>query len=94
MSAPLPRFAVVGNPDNRRVTLFTAAVRAAGLPAPRVLPWREVLREGARFAPGETVRIDSPGEDAEVERLLRGASDPARVEGTARWYARFSDAVR
>ncbi|MEV0263425.1 STM4014 family protein [Streptomyces sp. NPDC050617] len=94
MSGPLPRFAVVGNPDNRRVALFTAAVRAAGLPAPRVLPWREVLREGARFAPGETVRIDSPGEDAEVERLLRGVSDPTRLEGTARWYARFTDAVR
>ncbi|MEV0280698.1 STM4014 family protein [Streptomyces sp. NPDC050610] len=94
MSGPLPRFAVVGNPGNRRVTLFTAAVRDAGLPAPRVLPWREVLREGARFAPGETVRIDSPGEDEEVERLLRGASDPARVEGAALWYARFTAAVR
>ncbi|MGW2052260.1 STM4014 family protein [Streptomyces sp. NPDC001858] len=89
-----PRFAVVGNPHNRRVTMFCAAVRAAGLPAPRLLAWRDVLRDGARFEPGETVRIDSPGEDEEVERQLRGPGDPARVEGMGRWYARFTGAVR
>ncbi|TJZ57501.1 hypothetical protein FCH28_05530 [Streptomyces piniterrae] len=90
----VPRFAVVGNPENRRVTLFADAVRAAGLPAPRVLPWAEVLLSGAEFAADEIVRIDSPGENAEVERLLRGVVDPTRVEGTARWYARFTEAVR
>ncbi|UKY53823.1 STM4014 family protein [Streptomyces inhibens] len=90
----LPRFAVVGNPENRRVTLFADAVRAAGLPAPRLLAWADVLRDGARFTPGEIVRIDSPGENAEVERLLRGPADPTRVEGTARWYTRFTAAVR
>ncbi|MDG9700978.1 STM4014 family protein [Streptomyces sp. DH37] len=88
------RFAVVGNPGSRRVELFSAAVAGAGLPAPRVLPWAGVLAGGVRFAPGETVRIDSPGEDPAVERLLRGVGDPARVEGTARWYARFTGAVR
>ncbi|GAA2423428.1 STM4014 family protein [Streptomyces macrosporus] len=91
---PAPRFAVVGNPGNRRVELFAAAVTAAGLPAPRVLPWAEVLATGARFAPGEVVRIDSPGEDRAVDRSLRGVDDPTRVEGTARWYARFTAAVR
>lgn len=91
---PAPWFAVVGNPGNRRVALFAAAVTGAGLPAPRVLPWAGVLAGGARFAPGETVRIDSPGEDAAVERLLRGVEDPTRVEGTARWYERFTAAVR
>ncbi|MEV0369041.1 STM4014 family protein [Streptomyces sp. NPDC050636] len=90
----VPRFAVVGNPENRRVTLFAEAVRASGLPAPRVLPWADVLCAGAEFASGEIVRIDSPGENAEVERLLRGVVDPTRVEGTARWYARFTEAVR
>ncbi|MFK4144054.1 STM4014 family protein [Streptomyces sp. NPDC004065] len=88
------RFAVVGNPENRRTTLFARAVRAAGHPAPRVLAWREVLRGRYAFAPGEFVRIDSPGENAEVDRLLRGADDPARVEGTALWYRRFTAAVR
>ncbi|MFG2983389.1 STM4014 family protein [Streptomyces sp. NPDC048258] len=88
-----PSLAVVGIPGGRRVALFQDAVRAAGLPAARVVPWREVLTGGARFGPGETVRIDSPGEDPEVDRLLRGTSDPTRVEGTGRWYRRFTGAV-
>ncbi|WP_217227218.1 STM4014 family protein [Streptomyces anulatus] len=90
---PVPRFAVVGNPDNRRVAFFEEAVRSAGLPPARVVPWLQVLRGEAVFEAGETVRIDSPGEDAEVERLLRGVDDPTRVEGSARWYARFTAAV-
>ncbi|WP_175409368.1 STM4014 family protein [Streptomyces sp. TRM64462] len=89
------RFAVVGNPGNRRVDLFARAVRDAGLPAPRVVPWRDVLRDGgAAFGDDEVVRLDSPGEDAEVDRLLRGADDPTRVEGGARWYAGLTAAVR
>ncbi|MFF2959268.1 STM4014 family protein [Streptomyces sp. NPDC057963] len=93
-AGPAPRFAVVGVPGNRRVALFQDAVRAAGLPAARVVPWLDVLRGEAAFRPGETVRMDSPGEDAEVERLLRAVEDPTRVEGTALWYARFTEAVR
>ncbi|MFF2330548.1 MULTISPECIES: STM4014 family protein [unclassified Streptomyces] len=93
-TGPAPRFVVVGVPGNRRVTLFQDAVRAAGLPAARVVSWLDVLRGEAEFRPGETVRMDSPGEDAEVERLLRAVDDPTRVEGTALWYARFTSAVR
>ncbi|MFF5468707.1 STM4014 family protein [Streptomyces achromogenes] len=89
------RFAVVGNPENRRVTLFAQAVRAAGLPAPRVVAWADVLRAGgAGFDAGELVRLDSPGENPEVDRLLRGAEDPTRVEGSARWYATLTAALR
>lgn len=92
-SAPAVAFAVVGNPGNRRVALFQDAVRAAGLPGARVVPWLDVLNGRAVFRPGESVRIDSPGEDPEVERLLRGAADTTRVEGTGRWYLRFTAAV-
>ncbi|MFE6281237.1 STM4014 family protein [Streptomyces sp. NPDC057877] len=92
--APGPRWAVVGNPENRRTTLFADAVRVAGHPAPRVLAWLDVLRGRYAFAPGEFVRIDSPGENAEVDRLLRGTDDSTRVEGTALWYRRFTAAVR
>ncbi|WP_406385372.1 STM4014 family protein [Streptomyces sp. NBC_01618] len=93
-AGPAPRFAVVGVPGNRRVALFQDAVRAAGLPAARVVSWLDVLRGEAAFRPGQTVRMDSPGEDTEVERLLRAVGDPTRVEGTALWYARFTEAVR
>ncbi|CAM5601098.1 STM4014 family protein [Streptomyces aurantiogriseus] len=92
---PGPRFAVVGNPENRRVTLFADAVRAAGLPGPRVVSWRDVLGAGgAEFGDEEVVRIDSPGENADVDRQLRGTQDPTRVEGSARWYAGFTAALR
>lgn len=74
------RLAVVGNPGNRRVALFAAAVQRAGLPAPEVFPWLGVLRDGRVPGPGTLVRVDSPGEDAEVDRLLRelGSGRPAR----------------
>jgi hypothetical protein len=69
---------VVGNPGHRRVELFRRAVVARGLPEPSVLPWRDVLT-GTPPPPAEAlVRVESPGEDAEVDRLLRQASAPAR----------------
>ncbi|MCX5144417.1 STM4014 family protein [Streptomyces sp. NBC_00338] len=89
-----PRLVVVGNPGNRRVGLFQDAVRAAGLPPARTVSWLDVLKGDAVFRAGETVRVESPGEDAEVERLLRDVDDPTRVEGSALWYARFTSAVR
>jgi hypothetical protein len=90
------RFAVVGNPDNRRVKLFADAARAEGLPEPRILPWIDVLQGDLEFHAGELVRVDSPGEDAEVTRLLRGSRQPIdmyRVEGTREWYEGFTVAV-
>ncbi|GAA2252356.1 hypothetical protein GCM10010145_20100 [Streptomyces ruber] len=88
-------WAVVGNGENRRVTLFAEAARAAGIGTPRLVEWRDVLRDGGHtFADDEIVRLDSPGENVEVDRHLRGAVEPTRVEGSARWYARFLDAVR
>ncbi|MDX2822888.1 STM4014 family protein [Streptomyces ipomoeae] len=89
------RWVVVGNGENRRVGLFVAAAEAAGVGTPRVVEWRDVLRDGGHeFADDEVVRLDSPGENAGVDRLLRGVDDPTRVEGSATWYARFLDAVR
>jgi len=81
-------FAVIGNPENRRVTMFQAALAAQGLPEARVLPWRELALPGApaRLAgalpDGTILRIDSMGEDDEVERaLLRRGEAAARAEG-------------
>ncbi|MFI6996426.1 STM4014 family protein [Nocardia sp. NPDC050175] len=91
---PPPRWVVVGNGENRRVGLFIDAARSAGMPAPRVVEWHDVLRDGGHdFAEDEIVRLDSPGEHPAVDELLRDVKDPTRVEGSARWYARFLDAV-
>ncbi|MGW3917370.1 STM4014 family protein [Streptomyces sp. NPDC005070] len=88
------RWAVVANGGNRRVDLFRAAAEQAGPGTLRVVEWRDVLRDGGHdFADDEVVRLDSPGENAEVDRLLRGADEPTRVEGSARWYAGFLDCV-
>lgn len=81
---------VVGVPGDRRVTMFTAALARRGLPA-LVLPWRAVLT-GDRpptLPHGALVRIDSPGEDAETDTLLRGPGAPTRVGGGAAWYSAF-----
>jgi hypothetical protein len=68
------RFLVLGNPANRRVTLFADALKEAGHPPPEVLPWIELLRSAGRLReldPGPAiVRIDSYGEDFAVEREL------------------------
>lgn len=90
------RFTVVGNPGNRRVALFAAAVRAAGLPPPRVLPWLDVACGRVAVEAGALVRIDSPGEDGEVDRRFRGAAEPiehGRIESFARWYRGFRAAL-
>ncbi|MFI6154982.1 STM4014 family protein [Kitasatospora sp. NPDC051170] len=96
------RLTVLGNPGHRRVTLFAAAARAAGLPEPAVLPWLDVLRGHARLpeaAEGVLLRVESPGEEPRVDELLRGpvlgrGYAPTRVEGTAAWYAGVTAALR
>jgi hypothetical protein len=92
------RLTIVGNPDNRRVGLFRAAVRAAGWPEPTVVPWLSVLSglSTVDIPDGDLVRIDSPGEDAQVDRQLRGAAEPARpgeIVGLAAWYQGFGEAL-
>ncbi|WP_018656949.1 STM4014 family protein [Actinomadura flavalba] len=86
---------VVGVPGERRVAAFTEACRAAGLAAPPVVPWADVLLgRPLALAPGEPVRIESPGSDAETDALLRGPGEPSRVGGGAAWYANFVRGLR
>jgi hypothetical protein len=81
-------YAILGNPDNRRVTLFQDALIAQGRAPATVLPWRELAVPGAptrllASLPDDVIlRIDSTGEDDEVERalLVRGA-EAAHAEG-------------
>jgi hypothetical protein len=92
------RLAVVGNPANRRVGLFAAAVRRAGLPAPRVLSWLDVLTSDPEpFQNHSLVRLEAAGEDGEVDRILRGSAEPLRhgeIGGSAAWFAGFGEALR
>ena len=94
----VPRLVVVGNPDNRRVSLFLAAARTAGLADPAVVAWRDVAAGvPVTIDEGSLVRVDSPGEDAEVDRLLRVADEPAahgEIIGLAAWYRGFLAALR
>ena len=70
-------FVVLANPGSRRVDLFQAALRGLGLPEARVVPYAELLEE-RRSLPevvreGDTVRIESPGKDWDVELALLAA---------------------
>jgi glutathione synthase/RimK-type ligase-like ATP-grasp enzyme len=69
-----PRLVLVGNPENRRVGLFRQALRAAGRDAAAVVAWRDLLAgDPSSFAAvrtAEVVRLDSPGENADVECAL------------------------
>lgn len=68
------QFWILGNPENRRVTLFTAAVRKAGFAAPLVIPYTSFIADPV-FPPHSKservcLRIESPGENAEVREAL------------------------
>lgn len=107
------RWVVLGNPDNRRTRLFQSALQDVGQPAAHIVSYRDLLRGEidlsevlAQFA-GEPciLRIESPGEDHDVERRLiaRGASaegispaaalrlraDPGRVRHVRQWFTGF-----
>lgn len=88
---------VVANPDNRRVGLFLAAARAAELPPPAIVAWRDVaVGRPIHIQPDSSVRIESPGEDAEVDRLLRAAgapAEPGEIIGASHWYRGFAAAL-
>jgi len=72
------RYLIIGNPENRRVTLFQQALARQGEAAARVVAYGDLLSRGPEEAllalPDQPtlLRIDSAGEDFEVERGLLG----------------------
>ncbi len=76
------RFVILGNPENRRVTLFQEALARQQLPAAQVVSWLQFLTEGTLPFGSEPafVRVDSFGENFAVQRLLleRGGVPEAR----------------
>ncbi len=84
--SPAHPWVVIGNPENRRVAFFQQALARLGQPPAAVFAYRDLLegRIGIESIPGGAiVRIDSPGEDFAVEKLLLlQGEEPAREEGT------------
>lgn len=68
----MSRLAVVGNPGHRRTALFQTALSKRGGPNARVFPWIDLperLDELEQWFPaGGTIRLESPGQDFEVEK--------------------------
>src|SRR5688572_1967185 len=65
-------FLILGNPGSERVTSFQSALARLALPAADFVSWEDFLsgRRSLPVHPDTLVRIESPGENAEVERLL------------------------
>jgi glutathione synthase/RimK-type ligase-like ATP-grasp enzyme len=89
------RWLLLSNPENRRAQFFREALTRAGHPPAEEIAWLDFLRDPLAFAaklrPGLLVRIESPGENFAVWRLLAAwgadaaeeASVPLRVSREA-----------
>ncbi|NJL43486.1 MAG: hypothetical protein HC935_09765 [Pseudanabaena sp. SU_2_4] len=87
-----PHFVIVGNPENRRITLFQSALEELGFPPADVIAYIDLLNGRSHLQqvvrPGSTIRIESPGRDFEVEKLLlRLGADAAEAEDSP-WISR------
>ncbi|KAB8143730.1 hypothetical protein F8S13_07415 [Chloroflexia bacterium SDU3-3] len=75
---------VVGNPGSRRVELLQAALAGLGMPPAALVSYADLLQGRAELAQhmcaGDLLRIESPGKDDEVERLLLAAGARAAAE--------------
>ncbi len=65
-SGSRPRLGIVGNPENRRVRDFQAAVEELGLPRPPCLAYETLLRDPEVGFDVDVLRLESPGENEAV----------------------------
>lgn len=83
-------FILLGNPENRRVHFFQNALARFDQPPAAIISWLALLRNQvhleAILRPGVVLRIDSPGENFEVEKLLLeiGENEPDDRETLSR----------
>ena len=72
-------FLILGNPGSKRVVGFQDALARCGFAPAALLAWRDLLTGhetlGAHLAPEARLRIESPGRDFAVERLLIARGD-------------------
>ncbi len=87
---------VLGNPENRRVQLFADAVARRGRAKMETVAWLDFLQDAealkSRLRPDTVLRIESPGENFEVERLLLLQGSEARTDNDHEWMSR--DAIK
>lgn len=78
-------WAIIGNPENRRVAFFQQALQSHNLPPAAVLSYEGLLtgRETLDSLPANAIlRIESPGENFAVEKLLLSVgAQAAEAEG-------------
>lgn len=101
-------FVLIAGANDRRVALFQAALARCGLPAAEAVSYADVFAGGDTLATRlhgvDVVRIESPGKDAEANRLLmaHGAAltggdvypeEKGRMFDAAQWYAGFKAAM-
>lgn len=80
---------IIGNPENRRVQLFQNTLVDKGLPKARVVPYISLLEGRISLSdvikPNSLIRIESPGENFEVEKRIialgENITDPGSVNG-------------
>lgn len=94
------QFTIIGNPENRRVIAFGAALKQLGYNEPNVISYVDWLSGNMRssISPESIVKIDSPGENETVRTLLvaRGkgiaTTKPAEhgeIKDMRPWYAGY-----
>jgi hypothetical protein len=70
----MPGFFIIGNPGSRRIELFQSALARLGCPSARLVAYADLLSGRQELpqvvVPDSIVRIESPGRDFQVERLL------------------------
>ena len=92
----MSRWIIVANPDCRRLQLFKQALSEYGQAAPIVVTYHDILTERTTLTDvvgaGDFVRLESPGRDWEVEKLLlqRGA---IAAENEAQFYFLSAETV-
>ncbi|HET8843012.1 MAG TPA: hypothetical protein VFN35_16230, partial [Ktedonobacteraceae bacterium] len=85
-------FVVIGNPGDRRVELFQAALAGLQLPEARLVPYADLISRRVQLdkliTPASLVRIESPGRNFEVERALLALG--AEIDDPEGTYTRLS----
>jgi glutathione synthase/RimK-type ligase-like ATP-grasp enzyme len=88
---------LLGNPENRRAQLFAAAFSRLGCAELRIVSWLDFIRDpealASRLTSCDWLRIESPGENFEVERALLtlGVSDPGGLDGSSLNVAKIAE---